>query len=400
MERNELAAWLRLTLTPGVGNASARKLLAAFGLPQAVFSQSQAALRQLVSVTQSAALLTEPPALAAQIDTTWQWLREAAPGTRRRVLALGDADYPDSLLNIEDPPLMLYLLGAEDIEENQALAHTGLSQYATDSIAYDLRRSLAIVGSRNPTPQGAVHARQFARAFSEAGLTVISGLALGVDGEAHLGALEGADRGGQRLATVAVVGTGLDRVYPKKHLELAHRIARRGLIISEFPIGTPPLAANFPKRNRILAGLAQGTLVVEAALQSGSLITARLAAEQGKEVFAIPGSIASTQSRGCHALIRQGAKLVETAQDVLEELRFPGAVNSTAPHADDAGGRSQDPSQRSLLQQMGYDPVSLDALQARTGLATAQLQAQLLELELDGQLARLPGGLFQRMGRG
>lgn len=399
MERNELAGWLRLTLTPGVGNAGARKLLAAFGLPQAVFSQPAAALRQIVSATQSAALLTEPPDLADQVEATWQWLQEAAPGTRRRVLALGDADYPDSLLNIEDPPLMLYLLGAENIEENQVLVHTGYSHDATNSLAYDLRRSLAIVGSRNPTPQGAVHARQFARAFSEAGLTVISGLALGVDGEAHLGALEGADRGGQRLATVAVVGTGLDRVYPKKHLELAHRIARRGLIISEFPIGTPPLAANFPKRNRILAGLAQGTLVVEAALQSGSLITARLAAEQGKDVFAIPGSIASTQSRGCHALIRQGAKLVETAQDVLEELRFPGILHNITPQADDGGAGSQDPSQQSLLRQMGYDPVSLDALQARTGLATAQLQAQLLELELDGQVARLPGGLFQRMGR-
>lgn len=399
MERDELAAWLRLTLTPGVGNASARKLLAAFGLPQAVFGQSATALRQIVSATQASALLAEPPELAAQLDATWQWLHEAAPGTQRRVLALGDADYPDSLLTIEDPPLMLYLLGTRNFEENQAVANTGPAQSAPHLIANDLRRSLAIVGSRNPTPQGAVHARQFARAFSEAGLTVISGLALGVDGEAHLGALEGAAVGGQRLATVAVVGTGLDRVYPKKHLELAHRIARHGLIISEFPIGTPPLAANFPKRNRILAGLAQGTLVVEAALQSGSLITARLAAEQGKEVFAIPGSIASTQSRGCHALIRQGAKLVETAQDVLEELRLPGAINNIASSPDSTRAESQNPSQQSLLKQMGYDPVSLDALQARTGLATAQLQAQLLELELDGQVARLPGGLFQRMGR-
>ncbi|MDR3455019.1 MAG: DNA-processing protein DprA [Rhodoferax sp.] len=399
MERDELAAWLRLTLTPGVGNAGARKLLAAFGLPQAVFEQSATALRQVVSATQAGALLTEPPELAAQLDATWEWLHAAAPGTRRQVLALGDADYPQSLLTIEDPPLMLYLLGAANLEENRAPAHTAPSQSAINLIANDLRRSLAIVGSRNPTPQGAIHARQFARAFSEAGLTVISGLALGIDGEAHLGALEGAAAGGQRLATVAVVGTGLDRVYPKKHLELAHRIAQHGLIISEFPIGTPPLAANFPKRNRILAGLAQGTLVVEAALQSGSLITARLAAEQGKEVFAIPGSIASTQSRGCHALIKQGAKLVETAQDVLEELRFPDAINNIAPVADRTGPESQDPSRQSLLKQMGYDPVSLDALQARTGLATAQLQAQLLELELDGQVARLPGGLFQRMGR-
>jgi DNA processing protein len=400
MQRNELAAWLRLALTPTLGNAGARKLLAAFGLPQAIFGQSQAALRQLVSAAQSAALLTEPLGLNAQLEATWQWLQEAAPGTQRRVLALGDADYPGALLHIEDPPLMLYLLGAGISDENKASALTESSKFTTNLIADELQRSLAIVGSRNPTPQGAVHARQFARAFSEAGLTVISGLALGVDGQAHLGALEGADRGGQRLATVAVVGTGLDRVYPKKHLELAHRIARRGLIISEFPIGTPPLAANFPKRNRILAGLAQGTLVVEAALQSGSLITARLAAEQGKEVFAIPGSIASTQSRGCHALIRQGAKLVETAQDVLEELRLPGTVNESAPRSDDAQTESQDLPQQGLLRQMGYDPVSLDALQARTGLATAQLQAQLLELELEGQVARLLGGLLPRIGRG
>ncbi|MGH8819881.1 MAG: DNA-processing protein DprA [Rhodoferax sp.] len=400
MERDELAAWLRLALTPGVGNASARKLLAAFGPPPSVFGQSHTALRQLVNGPQAEALLTEPPGLAAQLETTWQWLQAAAPGTQRWVLALDNAEYPDSLLNIEDPPLMLYLLGARNSEGNKPPAQTGSSQHATHLLANDLRRSLAIVGSRNPTPQGAVHARQFARAFSEAGLTVISGLALGIDGEAHLGALEGAAAGGQRLATVAVVGTGLDRVYPQKHLELAHQIARHGLIISEFPIGTPPLAANFPKRNRILAGLASGTLVVEAALQSGSLITARLAAEQGKEVFAIPGSIASTQSRGCHALIRQGAKLVETAQDVLEELRLPFAHASSTAAIDTSAAPTEPLPEHSLLRQIGYEPVSLDALQARTGLATAQLQARLLELELDGRIARLPGGLFQRMGRG
>lgn len=397
MERDELAAWLRLTLTPGVGNAGARKLLAAFGLPQAVFGQSRAALQSVVSPQQATALLAEPPGLAAQLDATWQWLHDAQPGTQRRVLTLGDAVYPEALLNIEDPPLLLYLVGAGIDEENGAQPLAGSTQYASNQIASELRRSLAIVGSRNPTPQGAAHARQFARAFSEAGLTIISGLALGIDGEAHLGALEGADRGGQRFATVAVVGTGLDRVYPRKHLELAHRIASRGLIVSEFAIGTPPLAANFPRRNRILAALAQGTLVVEAALQSGSLITARFAAEQGKEVFAIPGSIASTQSRGCHALIRQGAKLVETAQDVLEELRMPGGHANAGATADlPITGR---PAPDGLLAQLGHDPVNLDALQARTGLPTARLQAELLELELAGEVARLPGGLFQRMGR-
>jgi DNA processing protein len=188
---------------------------------------------------------------------------------------------------------------------------------------------------------------------------------------------------------VAIVGTGLDRVYPKRHLELARRIARQGLIISEYPVGTPPLAANFPRRNRLIAGITRGTLVVEAALQSGSLITARLAVEQGRDVFAIPGSIHSAQSRGCHFLIKQGAKLVESAQDVLEEWGWVGAT--PAPPGGSVASDS------SLLQALGFDPVSLEALLARTGLDTAQLQAQLMSLELDGQVARLPGGLFQRI---
>ena len=221
---------------------------------------------------------------------------------------------------------------------------------------------------------------------------MVSGLALGVDGAAHEGALEGAPDG--QLATVAVVGTGLDRVYPKRHLALAHRIAERGMIVSEYPLGTPPLAQNFPKRNRIISGLSRGTLVVEAALQSGSLITARQAVEQGKDVFAIPGSIHATQSRGCHALIKQGAKLVESAQDVLEELRLPGLTLAASP-ADD---NTEAPEGNVLLERLGFDPVSLDALVARTGMDAASLQAQLLELELDGAVARLPGGLFQRMG--
>lgn len=222
-------------------------------------------------------------------------------------------------------------------------------------------------------------------------------LALGVDGAAHEGALDAPDDPG-RPATVAVVGTGLDRVYPARHRELAHRIAARGLILSEFPLGTPPLNQNFPKRNRIIAGLSRGTLVVEAALQSGSLITARLATEQGKEVFAIPGSIHSPQSRGCHALIRQGAKLVETVGDVLEELRLDGATASAAanPTAQDADADAA----HGLLHDMGYDPVNLDALCARTGFSAAELQAQLLELELAGSVARLPGGLFQRVAQG
>jgi DNA processing protein len=376
----ELQAWLRLTLTPGVGNGGARKLLAAFGSAQAVFAQSATALRQLGTDKLVNAIQSEPPTLAAQLQTTQDWLQA---GDDRRVVLLGDAAYPLALLDIEDPPLMLYMLGAT----------VNRAQAAIKTIAINL----AIVGSRNPTPQGESNARQFAKVFGSAGLCVVSGLALGIDGAAHDGAMLG---GGE---TIAVVGTGLDRVYPKKHLALAHRIAQQGMLISEFPLGTPPLMANFPKRNRIISGLSRGTLVVEAALQSGSLITARLASEQGKEVFAIPGSIHSPQSRGCHALIKQGAKLVELAQDVLEELNLPGA-GLTRPGASpsEAGADSEtaQPSDDPLIAALGFDAVSLDALQARTGLGTAQLQAQLLELELAGQLARLPGGLFQRLAAG
>jgi len=382
VDSQELHAWLRLTLSPGVGNATARKLLATFGSAQAIFSQSAATLRQLGSDKLASALLAEPPNLAAQLQTTLDWLQA---GDDRCVVTLGDAAYPPELLDIEDPPLMLYMLGT--------LAQQ--AQAATKQIAV----KLAIVGSRNPTPQGEANARQFAKAFGSAGLCVVSGLALGVDGAAHDGALLG---GGD---TIAVVGTGLDRVYPKRHLALAHRIARQGMLLSEFPLGTPPLTANFPKRNRIISGLSRGTLVVEAALQSGSLITARLAAEQGKEVFAIPGSIHSPQSRGCHALIKQGAKLVELAQDVLEELNLPatGLAESAASASQSADGEAAaaaQPADGPLLAALGFDAVSLDALQARTGLDTARLQAQLLELELNGQVARLPGGLFQRLAAG
>ncbi len=401
MEREELAAWLRLVMAPGVGNDSARRLLSAFGLPQAIFDQSTAALGQLVSAAQVKALTKEPTRLAEQLQTTLDWLAGAEDGPARRIVTLGDADYPEDLLAIEDPPLMLYLLG-----------QTGGWP----------ARALAMVGSRNPTPQGRLNAQQFARAFSSAGLTVVSGLALGVDGAAHEGALEGAGHltgqkeflqretipvtresvGAFELATIAFIGTGIDRVYPRQHRDLAHLIARHGLIVSEYPLGTPPLPANFPKRNRLISGLARGTLVVEAALQSGSLITARTANEQGKEVFAIPGSIHGTQSRGCHALIKQGAKLVESAQDVLEELHWPAAALAVAAPLQDntSAPGAQGPDESGLLQALGADPASLDALQARTGLPTPTLQARLLELELDGRVARLPGGLFQRLGQG
>ena len=365
MTREELAAWLRLMLTPGVGTESARKLLAALGLPQEIFEHDPAAWQAVVGTRAARALSTLPENLNAEVDRLQAWLAEDA---RRHVLTLGDALYPIELLQMADPPLMLYVQG-----DVQALHHP---------------RRLAMVGSRNPTPQGEANARQFAHALGEAGVCVVSGLALGVDGAAHEGALQAG------APTIAVVGTGLDRVYPKRHLSLAHRIGAQGAIVSEYPLGTPPLAAHFPQRNRIIAGLSQGTLVVEAAVQSGSLITARLAAEQGREVFAIPGSIHSPQARGCHALIRQGAKLVESAQDILEDLRIvEGRSADGGPDADIEG-------EDTLLMAMGYDPVSLDALQARTGLGTAHLQARLLELELQGDVSRLPGGLLQRLGRG
>ncbi|MBC7608830.1 MAG: DNA-protecting protein DprA [Polaromonas sp.] len=382
MEKQELNAWLRLTLSPGVGNETARRLLAAFGSAQGIFEQSAQALRQLGSEKLANSIQAEPETLRSQLQTTLDWL---AAGDDRLIVTLGDAAYPASLLDIEDPPLMLYTLGAQVNRAPEAIKNVA--------------PCLAIVGSRNPTPQGEANARQFAKAFGASGVCIVSGMALGIDGAAHDGALQGGDATG--CATIAVIGTGLDRVYPKKHLTLAHRIAEHGMIISEFPLGTPPLTANFPKRNRIISGLSQGVLVVEAALKSGSLITARLASEQGKDVFAIPGSIHSPQSRGCHALIKQGAKLVETAQDVLEELKIP-----SIPLANDAqhGKEASDPDQtggtspaRLLLKALGFDVCSLDSLQARTGIATPLLQAQLLELEMDGHVVRLPGGLFQRL---
>ena len=405
MEKEELAAWLRLTLAPGIGNITARKLLAAFGLPQAIFEQSSAALRQVVSEKQSDSLRTVPPELAALLVTTWDWLhQECTDNIRHKVLVLGDSAYPDALLRLDDPPLMLYALGVARFKKNDALTLTNTATDATEDEAFrpliDAASSLAVVGSRNPTPQGAANARRFSKAMAQAGLTIVSGLALGVDGAAHAGALEAAEKSSSAGLTVAVVGTGLDRVYPSAHRELAHRIARHGVLISEYPLGTPPLNANFPKRNRLIAGLSNGTLVVEAALKSGSLITARLTTDQGKEVFAIPGSIHAAQSHGCHLLIKQGAKLVESAQDILEELQWPIATGATATNAVDdtaaAAALQTGMPADALLDALGFDPVGLDALQARCGLDTADLQAQLMGLELDGKVARLPGGLFQR----
>jgi len=384
MDREEIAGWLRLCATPDVGNATARRLLAAFGLPQAIFAAGGSALAPLVTPAQRAALRQPPAGFDALLASTLAWLDAGA--AERRILTLGDPDYPAGLLQTADPPLMLHAAGA-------ALARGPVVW--PDAIA--------MVGSRNPTPQGLGHAREFARSFAAAGWTVVSGLALGIDAAAHEGALDAA--ADASLATIAVVGTGLDRVYPRQHQDLARRIAARGLILSEYPLGTPPLAENFPRRNRIISALARGTLVVEAAIKSGSLITARMAAEQGREVLAIPGSIHSPLSRGCHALIKQGAKLVETAQDVIDELgsRTPSAPEAESPVPASAitpplAGPLAD--EDAVLRACGWDPASFDELSARTGLPTARLQARLLELELGGQLARLAGGRFQRLGAG
>ena len=377
----ELASWLRLALTPGVGPETARRLLAAWGQPSAIFELTETALLQVVSALRAQALCEAPAGWRELSEDTWRWLQTSTePGMACALITLGDPDYPAALLEIPDPPLMLYALG-----QIGALRQL------------DIGQSVAMVGSRNPTPQGLINAREFARSLAASGLTIVSGLALGVDGAAHEGALLGAAvRGwGRSLPTIAVVGTGLDRVYPRQHRDLAHQIAQRGVILSEYPLGTPPLAPNFPRRNRLISGLSQATLVVEAALQSGSLITAKQALEQGRDVMAIPGSIHATQSKGCHLLIKQGAKLVESAQDVLEELHLPKPV-AQVPLA--FTSTIEDLPEDELLTALGHDPVSLDALQARCGLPTARLQAQLLELELLGQVARLPGGLFQRLG--
>jgi DNA processing protein len=374
IDRDELAAWLRLVGTPGVGRDAARRLLAGFGSPEAVLAASTGARKAHVGAGAAAALATDPPDFAELLAATLAWLAAGQGG--RDVVVLGDPRYPDALLQTADPPTLLYVEGRVEM-------------LVADSIA--------IVGSRNPTAQGLENARAFARHLSRAGLVVVSGLALGVDGAAHEGALEGAADGGPG-GTIAVVGTGLDRVYPAGHRALAHRIAAAGLIVSEFPIGTNSRAENFPIRNRIIAGLARGTLVVEAALRSGSLITARLALEAGREVFAIPGSIHSPQARGCNALLKQGAKLVDGADDILEEFRVARPAPARAPDATGPAARAdrKDP----VLAALGFDPIGLDALVARTGMGAAELAARLLELELAGRVARLPGQVFQRVERG
>lgn len=367
-DRAELAAWLRLSHTPHVGLTSALALLKAFGSPVAAVRAPAAQHREVIGSRAAQALAKPHPAAAALFTATVDWLQRGSPTAPHDVIALGDPRYPAALLEIADPPLILYTQG--------------------DPAWLDPPRSVAVVGSRQATPQGLAHARAFSSALSQAGVTVVSGLALGIDAAAHDGALDHA--GG----TVAVVATGLDQVYPRRHTDLAQRIAAKGVVVSEQPIGAAPLREHFPKRNRIIAGLTRGTLVVEAALASGTLITARLAAECNRDVFAIPGSIRSPQAEGCHALIKQGAKLVDCPQDVLDELGLP-APAPLRPHARGRAPciRSADP----VLTAMAFDPVDLDTLCVLTGQAGHTLSARLLELELAGSVARLPGQRFQRL---
>ncbi len=409
--RESLQAWLRLSLTPGVGNKTARALLQGFGLPERIFQQSPAKLQTLVSPAISQQLCTLPAELEALLDVTWEWLNTPAPLRMasykprqtegavigKRLLTLADPDYPQSLMLTPDPPLMLYAMG-----QTQHL-------HWLSPPPLQAPRAVAIVGSRNPTPQGSLNAQDFAHSLSQAGLTVISGLALGIDTAAHKGALAGGTSANP-LHTVAVVGTGLDRVYPHQNHALAQHIAQQGLLLSEYPLNTPPVMANFPKRNRLIAGLSQGCLVVEAALRSGSLITAKQAVDMGKEVFAIPGSIHTTVAKGCHDLIKQGAKLVDSAHDILEEMKdlpspsmalkqcSPSEI--ATPATDKKGRRHSSPSHaQGIAVHLGHVPVGLDELQRRSGLPTSQLQAELFQMELAGTLGRLPGGLYQQLTR-
>ncbi|MGB4066133.1 MAG: DNA-processing protein DprA [Azonexus sp.] len=351
-----LAAWLRLTLIPGIGGESQRKLLAAFGLPEAVFAAGRLAARSVIGDRADLLFDFDP---AAEVDRSIEWASQ--PG--QHILTLADDAYPKALLEIADPPSLLYVRGNPTILK---------------------MRCLAMVGSRNATPQGLQTSENFAKTLAGKGLCIVSGLALGIDAAAHRGALAA---GGD---TIAVIGTGADRIYPARNKELALAIVEHGAVISEFPLGTPSIAANFPRRNRIISGLSRGVLVVEAAPESGSLITARLAGEQGREVFAIPGSIHSPVARGCHKLIKQGAKLVETANDILEELG-----NFTSPEEQLETTPTDD--EHPVLAAIGHDPCSLDDLVVYTGQSAELLLPELLMLELSGKIAPLPGNRYQRL---
>lgn len=381
IDNADIESWLKLCLIKGVGDESIRRLLVAFGNPAAILSAPEAALERIVkkSIGKHIKRGAEP----ARVNAALNWLKDPA----NSIVTLAESDYPAQLLHIQDPPPLLYFKGNRDLLT---------------------RPALAIVGSRNATPQGLSNAEVFAESASNAGFCIISGLALGIDTAAHLGGLRGS------AASMAVVGTGLDIVYPAKNHQLAHKLARNGALISELPLGTPAIGRNFPRRNRIISGMSQGCLVVEAALRSGSLITARQALEQGREVLAIPGSIHSPLSKGCHLLIKEGAKLVESIQDILDELNY-SVRNGCQTKKDVQANRtermtqdkiqqfSEDSSQPDegmlLLKCLGHDVIDIDTLCIRSGLTVESVSAMLLTLELSGYVACLPGGCYQRIAR-
>lgn len=387
-------AWIRLSLEPGLKPATLRKLLAQAGSAERVYALSQSHLAAVAGEALATQMRSAAVAeVANAVEATLAWARAPA----HHLLTLDDPAYPGLLLQIHDPPPLLYVVGDP---------------------AYLSRPAVAIVGARNATPGGLDNARAFGRVLAKMGWCVVSGLAAGIDAAAHGGALEAGPEG---AGTVAVMGTGADIVYPARNRALAARIAAHGALVSEYALGMPALPHQFPRRNRLVAGLVRGVVIVEAAVQSGSLITARLAADAGREVFAIPGSIHSPLSRGCHALLRQGAKLTETAHDIVSEIGgaqaavqpagdlFDGAprmvqsyeVSRPAPatpaeRQPDAPGGSDASAPDVLLHALGHDPVHLDDLQRRVQWPAEAVLATLLALELDSIVARLPGGRYQR----
>lgn len=389
MERNEheRLAWLQLAFTPYIGAESFLALHRHFGSARAALAAPVDAVRGLLRQKQALRDWGRDNPLALKaVEAALNW--EAQPDCR--LMLLSDEDFPLMLTEGITPPPVLFLRG-----------NTALLQ----------RPAVAVVGSRHATPQALRIARDFGEAISEQEIAVVSGMAAGIDAAAHQGALAGA--GG----TIAVWGTGIDRIYPPANKNLAYQIAERGLIVSEFPLDTRPLAGNFPRRNRIIAALAQAVLVVEAAPESGSLITARLAAEMGREVMAVPGSIDNPHSKGCHKLIKEGAKLVECLDDILQECPqllqkaplssysiYKERNESSAADATEPLQTAERPSETmdesgkdELLAAMGYDPVHPDSLAQSLGLPAADVYARLLELELDGQIATMTGGRYQRI---
>jgi DNA processing protein len=355
---DDRALWIALGQIHGLGGQGFCRLLSHFGAPASIYAANFAQLRSIVTESVARAICAGPD--VAAVAPTLEWLKQPT----NHLITLADEHYPKALLEISDPPPVLFAKG---------------------HLSWLNSRSIAVVGSRSPSPQGEKNAEDFSQALCQQGFSVVSGLALGIDGAAHRGALKA------NGATIAVVGTGLDMVYPARHRELAHQIVERGLMLSEFSLGTPSRAQNFPRRNRIISGLSLGCLVVEANLQSGSLITARLAAEQGREVFAIPGSIHSPVSRGCHQLIKQGAKLVDAINDIVDELG--GGDACTAVECSLESGIETHP----VLDCMGYDPINMDLLIERSHLTADNLTTILLMLELEGKVALVPGGKFQRI---